>query len=146
MSDDFELERIRLEKMKTMMKAQEMRRIQEERAKNQPTLADKLDMLLNVLAEPQASQYLAMIKQRNIEVYNKIRMNLLPPQIMQEIDELMMYLARGQIRRNIIGLTEIQQLERKILGIESQIIVKRRDQDAQSLTSYLKEEEEVNKK
>jgi hypothetical protein len=146
MSDDFELERIRLEKMKAMMKAQEMRKIQEERAKNQPTLADKLDMLLNVLAEPQASQYLAMIKQRNIEVYNKIRMNLLPPQIMQEIDELMMYLARGQIRRNIIGLTEVQQLERKILGIESQIIVKRRDQDAQSLTTYLKEEESGAKK
>ena len=146
MSDDFELERIRLEKMKAMMQAQEMRRIQEEKAKNQPTLADKLDMLLNVLAEPQAAQYLGMIKQKNRELYNQIRMNILPPQIIGEIDQLMMYLSRGQIRRGIIGLTEIQQLERKLLGIESQIVIKRRDQDAKSLTTFLKEEDEPNKK
>ena len=43
MSDDFELERIRMEKMRAMLKAQEAAALEEQRQKNQPTFTDKLE-------------------------------------------------------------------------------------------------------
>lgn len=146
MSDDFELERIRMEKMRAMLKAQEAAALEEQRQKNQPTFTDKLEALLSVVLEPQALQYLKQIKANNSEVYQKVVMNLLPPDLMYEIDTLMQYLARGQIRRGVIGLTEVQFIERKVLGIESQIVIKKRDHEAQSLTNFLKEEEEKENK
>ncbi len=146
MSDDLELERIRMEKMKAMMKAQEMKRMQEERQKRQPTLTDKIEALLNVILEPQALQYITTMKTTRNEVYQKVIMNLLPSDIISEIDTLMQYLASGLIRRGVIGLTEVQFVERKVLGIESQIVVKKRDHEVQSLTSYLKEEPNQKKK
>lgn len=146
MSDDLELERIRMEKMKALMKAQEMKRLQEERQKRQPTLTDKIEALLNVILEPQALQYLTAMKTNRNEVYQKVIMNLLPPEIISEIDTLMQYLASGLIRRGVVSLTDVQFTERRVLGIESQIVVKKRDHEVQSLTSYLKEEPNQKKK
>jgi DNA-binding TFAR19-related protein (PDSD5 family) len=146
MSDDFELERIRMEKMKALMKAQEMKRLQEERQKRQPTLTEKIEALLNVILEPQALQYLTMMKNSRNEVYQKVIVNLLPPEIISEIDTLMQYLASGLIRRGVVSLIDVQFTERKVLGIESQIVVKKRDHEVQSLTSYLKEEPSQKKK
>ena len=135
MSDDFELERIRMEKMRAMLKAQEAAALEEQRQKNQPTFTDKLEALLSVVLEPQALQYLKQIKANNSEVYQKVVMNLLPPDLMYEIDTLMQYLARGQIRRGVIGLTEVQFIERKVLGIESQIVIKNATR-SESLTIF----------
>ena len=146
MSDDLELERIRMEKTKALLKAQEMKKMQEEQQKRQPTLMDKIEALLNVILDSQALQYLSVMKKERYEVYQKVITNLFPPEILSEIDVLMQYLYSGMIRRNVIGITEVQLTERRVLGIESQIIVKKRDQEAQSLTTFLKEEPNQKKK
>jgi len=105
-----------------------------------PSMTDKIESLLKELAHPSAYQYLQQIRKNNPNAYNYIRDQLFPSQILSEIDLLMTYLSRGLIRKGVISLTEIQYLERKALGIESTITVKRQGQDATSLSNYLKEE------
>ncbi len=138
--EDMELKRIRMQKMQALIKQKQL----EEQKKNQKTitLADKIDMLLKVILTPHAQVYLNEIKSRNMQVYNKIRSQLFPPQISSQIDLLIAYLQKGMIRQNIIDKLEIQYLERQILGIKSQITVKKRGEDATSLSSFLKEKED----
>jgi DNA-binding TFAR19-related protein (PDSD5 family) len=137
--DDMELRRIRMAKMQQLMQMK-----QQALAKSQqkiPTLADKIDQLMKVLLQPAALEYLNQIKARNIQVYNSIRSALFPPDITSEIDMLMSYLQQGMIRAGIIPITEIQLLERKFLGIESTITVKKQGEEAVTLSKFLKEEE-----
>jgi hypothetical protein len=96
---------------------------------------------LQVLLAPAARNYLAQIHENNVSAYNQIRQILFPPQIIAEIDQLIYYLRNGMIRQGVITLVEIQRLERKVLGIESRITVKRQGHEATSLSSYMKAEE-----
>ncbi len=137
-SDDFELERIRMEKMQQILKAKQMSE-QQSKQKN-VTAADKINMLLKVLMQPAAQQYLNGIKQRNISLYNQIRSELFPPEVMAELDLLIQYYRQGMIRQGVISETDIQLLERKLLGVGSQIRVKKQGEKEVSLGSFLKEE------
>ncbi len=76
----------------------------------------KMDQILAVLLAPNANQYLRMIKERNYELFAKIRQKIFPPKIMPELDLLLQYLRQGMIRRGVISLIEIQQIERQILS------------------------------
>ncbi len=135
--EDFELKRLRMKKLQKIME-QKKRQEQQNKQKNL-SMADKEDMLLNVILDPQAQAYLEAIKQRNLELYNKIRTQLFPPQITSKIDVLIHYLRRGMIRQGIIDRLTIQHLERKLLGIKSQIKIKKRGEEMTSLDSFLKE-------
>jgi hypothetical protein len=137
--DDIELRRIRMEKMQQMMKAKQEA---EAKAKQKPlTLADKIEMLIKVILEPAALQYLNQIKARSVTTYNYIRSSLFPDDIIAEIDILIQYLRQGMIRQGVISLTEIQYLERQALGIDSTITVKKQGEKAVSLSHFLKEDE-----
>jgi len=137
--EDFELKRIRMRKLQRIM---EQKKKQEEK-KNKKTLsvAEKIDRLLKVILSPQAQQYLEEIKQKNMELYNKIRSQLFPPQISSKIDILLMYLQRGMIRSGIINKRDLQHLERKILGVKSKITIKKRGEESLSLDSFLKDKD-----
>jgi DNA-binding TFAR19-related protein (PDSD5 family) len=137
-SDDLELERIRQQKMQQIMKNQQLA---EQKSKQKTfTTADKIDILLKVLLQPGAMQYLNEIKQRDITLYNQIRTELFPLEVIREIDLLMQYYRQGMIRQGIIDDTEIQIIERRILGIGSQITVKKQGEKATTLGSFLKED------
>lgn len=139
MGDDPELERIRMQRMQALLKAKAEAT---QRANYKPpTLAEKIDRLMQVIIAPDALNYLNSIKGRNIEAYNKIRQELFPPQITMEIDTLLQYLQQGMIRRNVIDLVDIQYLERQVLGIGPSITIKKQGEDAKTLGSYLKDEE-----
>ncbi|WP_457559693.1 hypothetical protein [Candidatus Harpocratesius sp.] len=136
--EDIELKRLRMQKMQAILK---QKKLAEQRAKQKiPTLAEKIDQLINVLLAPDALQYLQYIKKQDIEIYNKIRQSLFPPKILQEIDLLMTYLYQGMIRRHVVSKTEIMFLERKARGIESQIRIKKQGEEATTLSNYLKDD------
>ena len=137
--NDIELQRLRMERMQQILRAKQEAQIKAER--KEPTLADKIDQLINVLFQPQALQYFNQIRTNNIQAYNKIRTMLFPPDIISEIDSLLNYLRQGMIRRGIVSLTEIQLLERQALGIEPSIKVKKQGEKAIDLSNFLKEEE-----
>lgn len=137
--EDIELKRLRMQKMQAILRQKQQAEQQAQR--KEPTLADKIDQLINILLAPDALQYLNQIKKQDITVYNKIRQSLFPPQILSEIDLLMSYLYQGMIRRHVVSITEIQYLERKARGIESQIRIKRQGEDMTSLSNYLQEDE-----
>lgn len=137
--EDIELKRLRMERMQAMLKQKKLAEMKQQQ--HQPTLAEKIDQLINVLLTPDALQYLQYLKTQDIEVYNKIRQYLFPPKLIQEIDLLMAYFYRGMIRRHVISKTEIQYLERKARGIDSQIRIKKQGEEMTTLSNYLKEEE-----
>ena len=135
---DLELKRIRFQRLQELMRQKQEA---EARAKHRaPTLADKVDMLLRVLMQPAANEYLNEIRKRNLQLYNQIRSGFFPPEIMAEIDTLMEYYRQGMIRTGIISLDEVQILERQILGISSTITVKKQGEKATSLSSFLKDD------
>jgi hypothetical protein len=139
MAEDHELERLRMQRIQALLKAKAEAT---QRANYKPpTLAEKIDRLMQVIIAPDALNYLNGIKARNMEVYNKIRQELFPPQITMEIDTLLQYLQRGMIRRNVIELLDIQYLERQMMGIGPTITIKKQGEDAKTLGSYLKADE-----
>jgi DNA-binding TFAR19-related protein (PDSD5 family) len=137
--EDQELKRIRMARMQNLLKQKQQAQLASEH--HPPSLADKIDQVLQVLLAPAARNYLAQIHENNVSAYNQIRQILFPPQIIAEIDQLIYYLRNGMIRQGVITLVEIQRLERKVLGIESRITVKRQGHEATSLSSYMKAEE-----
>ena len=140
MDEDDELRRIRMQKMQEILKQNKLAEQRSQRAE-MPT-DNKIDQILAILLAPNANQYLSAIKERNYDLYIKIRQKIFPPQIMSELDLLMQYLRQGMIRRGVISVIEIQQIERKILGIGSSITIKKQGQDAKTLTNFLKEDED----
>lgn len=134
---DLELKRIRMQRIQEIMRQKQEAEV---RAKQRvPTIQDKVEMLLRVLMQPAAFQYLNEIRTRNINLYNQIKSSLFPPEIIAEIDVLMEYYHQGLIRIGIISLDEVQLLERQILGISSSITVKKQGEKATSLSSFLKD-------
>ncbi|MHA1719737.1 MAG: hypothetical protein ACTSWX_09170 [Promethearchaeota archaeon] len=138
MSDD-ELRRIRMQKMQDILR---QKKLAEQRSQRKELPVDKkMDQILAVLLAPNASQYLNAIKEKNYDLFVKIRQKIFPPKLMPELDLLIHYLRQGMIRRGVISLIEIQQIERQILGIGPRITIKKQGEDAKSLTSFLKEDE-----
>ncbi len=139
MSDD-ELHRIRMQKMQEMLNK---KKLAEQRSQRTEMPIDKkMDQIITVLLAPNANHYLSAIKERNYDLYIKIRQKIFPPKIMPELDLLIQYLRQGMIRRGVISLIEIQQIERQILGIGSTITIKKQGQDAKSLSNFLKDEDD----
>ena len=137
---DDELRRIRMQKMQEILK---QKKLAEQRSQRTEMPTDnKMDQILAILLAPNANHYLSAIKERNYDLYIKIRQKIFPPQIMSELDLLMQYLRQGMIRRGVISVIEIQQIERKILGIGSSITIKKQGQDAKTLSNFLKEDED----
>ena len=139
MSDD-ELHRIRMQKMQEMLNKKKQAEQRSQRV--EMPIDIKMDQILAVLLAPNANSYLSVIKERNYELYQKIRQEIFPPKIMPELDLLLQYLRQGMIRRGVISLIEVQQIERQVLGIGSSITIKKQGQDAKSLSNFLKEDED----
>jgi len=139
MSDD-ELHRIRMQKMQEILNKQKQA-VQRSQRVEMP-IDKKMDQILAVLLAPNANHYLSAIKERNYDLYAKIRQKIFPPKIMPELDLLLQYLRQGMIKRGIISLIEIQQIERQILGIGSSITIKKQGQDAKTLSNFLKDDED----
>ncbi len=137
--DDHELQRLRMQRMQSILRQKQQATQQAEH--RVPSLADKIDQVMQVLLAPNALQYLMAIKARSVQTYNSVRQKLFPPQIIAEIDLLITYLQQGMIRRGVVSITEVQQLERQVLGIGTSITIKKQGHDATSLGSFLKDDE-----
>ncbi|MHA1562009.1 MAG: hypothetical protein ACTSPA_07760 [Promethearchaeota archaeon] len=140
MSEDEELNRIRRQKMQEIL--DKNRQAEQRSQRVEMPIDKKMDQILAVLLAPNANQYLSIIKERNYELYSKIRQKIFPPKIMPELDLLLQYLRQGMIRRGVISLIEVQQIERQVLGIGSTITIKKQGHDAKSLSNFLKDEED----
>ena len=136
--EDPELKRLRHMRLQKIL--QQKQQIEAQKHQKIPNVDDKIEMLMKVLLTPDAIQYLEGIKQRDLATYQKVRYNLFPPRVIQELDTLMAYFQRGMIRRGVISQTEVRYLERQALGIGSSITIKKSGEDAKSLGNYLKEE------
>ncbi len=137
--EDYELKRLRMQRMQALLKQKEFAEKQSQQ--KFPTLNDRIEQVMNVLLQPNALQYIYQIKQNNEKAYNFIINKLFPAKIVSEIDLLINYLQQGLIRRGIISLIEVQQLERQALGIGPTIRIKKQGQEATSLGNYLKDDE-----
>lgn len=131
---DHELEKLRLKKMESLLRQQQ----KSQRNSAVPTHQDKINSIMQTLMTPSAYQYYQNIRVRDTNVFKRIQQIILPPPIMQQLDVLLAYRARGMLRANIIDLIQVKQLERKILGIGPRITVKKRDGESTDLTSFLK--------
>jgi len=136
-SEDLELERIRLQKLSQIMKAKQAAEMKANQ--KMPSTADKVDTLLRVLLQPDALSYFNEIKKRSVTVYNAVRSQLFPPDVLAELDTLMEYYRQGAIRQGIISLTEVQLIERQVTGVSSSITVKKQGEKAVNLGSFLKD-------
>ncbi len=131
---DHELEKIRLKRMESLLRQQQ----KSQRPNQVFTHQDKIRMVLQAIMTPEAFRYYLSIRDRDENVANRIVQIILPPAIMQQIDLLIQYLSRGMLRSNIVDMLQIQQLERKIMGIGPRITVKKRDGESTDLSSFIK--------
>jgi DNA-binding TFAR19-related protein (PDSD5 family) len=134
---DHELEVLRLKRLQQVMSLKKQKVYEQ---KTTGSISQKIEVVLKVILTVDAYSYLRSIQQRDEEVYNRIMNELLPPEVMNEIDTLIMYYRQGMLRSGVIDLVEIQYLERQILGIDSQITIKKRHQDSTSLGSFLRKD------
>ncbi|MFX1591457.1 MAG: hypothetical protein ACFFB6_03360 [Promethearchaeota archaeon] len=131
--DQYELEKIRMRKMKAMMEAKKRKETDQERI---VSIAEKIDFVLKVVLSPEAYSYLSNIKNNEPYVYQSIYNELISPDVIQNIDYLLAIIrSRGGVPRKI-PLDVIIYLERKAKGIRSKIQVKRGD-DIMDLSSFL---------
>ena len=134
---DHELEKLRLKRMQSIMQ-QKQRQTQQSQG-NFYSHEDKIRMIMQVIMTPEAFRYFLEIKDRDLTLYQRILGIVLPPQVMSQLDLLVQYAGRGMLRPNLIDHIQIQQLERKILGIGPKITVKKRNEESTDLKSFIKE-------
>ena len=135
-TDQHELEKIRMRKMRAMVEAKIRNEATKERV---VSISEKIEFVLKVVLAPDAYNYLNKIKQSEPHVYQRIYGELISPDVVQSIDYLISLIqSRGGIPRKI-PLDAIIFLERKIKGIRSKIQVKRGD-EMMDLGSYLTKE------
>ncbi|MHA1474799.1 MAG: hypothetical protein ACTSQ5_06390 [Promethearchaeota archaeon] len=127
MCPDEELQNIRRKKMQEMLNKKKQAEQRSQRV--EMPIDKKMDQILAVLLAPNANQYLSIIKERNYELYIKIRQKIFPPKIMPELDLLLQYI-------------EVQQIERQVLGIGSTLTIKKQGHNATSLSNFLKDDED----
>jgi hypothetical protein len=77
------------------------------------------------------------MKNRNMQLYETIKNKLFPPEVVLNIDLLLMRIQRGYVPRGIISELDIQYLERELLGIKSTIKYKKRGEDGRMDLSSL---------
>ena len=133
--EEHELEKIRLQKLQKIMEKQKM---QETVAKEQQVLYDKVELVLKQAMMSDAYNYLNRIKSLEPNVYWSIYNQLVSQKVINNIDLLLMLIRNGEVVLRKIPLEAIQYLERKAKGIKSTIKVKRANEEAVDLASYLK--------
>lgn len=132
-SDQHELEKIRMKKMRALMEAKKRKEAVQERV---ISVSEKVDYVLKVVLAPEAYSHLNNIKKNEPHVYKAIYNELISQDVIQNIDYLLAIIQnRGGVPRKI-PLDVIIYLERKAKGIKSKIQVKRGD-DMMDLSSFL---------
>jgi DNA-binding TFAR19-related protein (PDSD5 family) len=133
-SEEHELEKLRLKKMKALMDAQKRQQATQERV---ISTNDKIIYVLRVVLSPDAFSYLEKIKSNEPMVYRAIYNELVSPDVVSNIDYLIAIINRqGGVPRKI-PLDAIVYLERKIKGIKGKIQVKKGDGEMMDLGSFL---------
>ena len=133
-SEQHDLEKLRLKKMKTLMDAQKRRQATQERIFS---INDKVIYVLKAVLAPDAFSYLEKIKSNEPMVYQAIFNELVSQDVITNIDYLVAVISRqGGVPRKI-PLNAIIYLERKIKGIKGKIQVKKGDGEIMDLGSFL---------
>ncbi|MHA1697451.1 MAG: hypothetical protein ACTSWN_01280, partial [Promethearchaeota archaeon] len=122
-----ELKYLRMKKMAELLAKKRDAMLKKKLQENtEKMLSYKVNSVLSFLLRPDAYSYLMKIKEKNPKLYERIKAELLPPQIIHNIDRIIYVINAGRIPRGIISLINIQQIEREILGIKSTIKYKKR--------------------
>jgi len=133
-AEQYELEKLRMKKMKTLLEAQKRQQANQERVLS---INDKIIYVLRVVLAPDAFSYLEKIRTNEPMVYQAIFNELVSPDVINNIDYLIAIINRqGGVPRKI-PLDAIIYLERKIKGIKGKIQVKKGDGKMMDLGSYL---------
>jgi DNA-binding TFAR19-related protein (PDSD5 family) len=133
-SEQHELEKLRLKKMKTLMDAQKRQQATQERVFS---INDKVVYVLKAVLAPDAFSYLEKIKSNEPMVYQAIFNELVSHDVINNIDYLIAIISRqGGVPRKI-PLDAIIYIERKVKGIKSKIQVKKGDGEMMDLGSFL---------
>jgi len=132
--EQYELDQIRIKKMKAIIDAQKMQQANKERAGN---MYEKVDFILRAVLHPSAYAHLNKLKNDEPEVYQRIYNELISPDVFESLDYLVAVIKQqGGVPRQI-PLDAIIYLERKVKGIKSTIKVKQGDGEVMDLGSYL---------
>ena len=133
-AEQYELEKLRMKKMKTLLEAQKRQQANQERV---VSINDKIVYVLRVVLAPDAFSYLEKIRTNEPRVYQAIFNELVSPDVIANVDYLITIINRqGGVPRKI-PLDAIIHLERKIKGIKGKIQVKKGDGKMMDLGSYL---------
>ena len=133
-AEQYELEKLRMKKMKTLLEAQKRQQANQERVLS---INDKIIYVLRVVLAPDAFSYLEKIRTNEPMVYQAIFNELVSPDVINNIDYLIAIINRqGGVPRKI-PLDAIIYLERKIKGIKGKIQVKKGDGKMMDLGSFL---------
>ena len=133
-AEQYELEKLRMKKMKTLLEAQKRQQANQERVLS---INDKIIYVLRVVLAPDAFSYLEKIRTNEPMVYQAIFNELVSPDVISNIDYLIAIINRqGGVPRKI-PLDAIIYLERKIKGIKGKIQVKKGNGEMMDLGSYL---------
>ena len=132
--EEYELEKLRMKKMKALMEAQKRQQANQERA---VSINEKITYVLRIVLAPDAFSYLEKIRTNEPRVYQAIFNELVSPDVIANVDYLIAIINRqGGVPRKI-HLDAIIHLERKIKGIKGKIQVKKGDGKMMDLGSYL---------
>jgi DNA-binding TFAR19-related protein (PDSD5 family) len=132
--EEYELEKLRMKKMKALMEAQKRQQASQER---NVSINDKIVYVLRVVLAPDAFSYLEKIRTNEPMVYQAIFNELVSPDVITNIDYLIAIINRqGGVPRKI-PLDAIIYLERKIKGIKGKIQVKKGNGEMMDLGSFL---------
>lgn len=133
--EERELETIRMNKLKMMMGKKKMQEIQNVQQKQ---IYDKIDAVFRAILSPDAYNHLVNLKNSDPKVYWAIFNTLVTPSVIEQIDLLLMIINERNALLRRMPLETIVYLERKFKGTKISIKVKRRDEEAVDLSSYLK--------
>ena len=132
--EQYELEKLRMKKMKALMEAQKRQQANQERV---VSINEKITYVLRVVLALDAFSYLEKIRTNEPRVYQAIFNELVSPDVIANVDYLIAIINRqGGVPRKI-PLDAIIHLERKIKGIKGKIQVKKGDGKMMDLGSYL---------
>jgi DNA-binding TFAR19-related protein (PDSD5 family) len=126
--DDEELEKIRAKRKAELLKAMETKQKQMEIEQSEETkkreLEERKQQLLQQLLMPDALLYFRKIKQNNASLARKIEDTIMVMYVNHLIDEK-------------LTVVDVKAVERRYTGQDSSIRVKRRGQDAKSLSDEI---------
>ncbi len=132
MSDQDELEKIKRRKMKRFLERAEQLQSEEKKLKtNQQEQATRVQearsQILAKILDPEARQYLAYLNDTKPNTAQKIESTILPLVLQNRI----FYVSKIDIRA----------LERRVEGVESSILVKRRGEKIKTISDAMRTEE-----